>query len=190
MEIIHNNRTQKDINQEIKVLEAKIDDIQNIRKHSPELVELESKIRKIKDEYYEKNKVSISCLESDIQALKKELKNKKEGNGIILSERIKKWFREYQSGVQFGYKDPKIVWVSEDERFVIITSPGGIAGTGTAMGTGAYYYAASTHWLTEVIDGKKYRENASKWMEHEGRLTKEVKQKMIEYTHELRNKNE
>lgn len=173
-------RTQKDINQEIKNLENQIDDTRNIRKHRPEIVELEKKIQDIRDKYHEETDSLIVCWRSDIAQLKKELKNKKEDGQIQLSEKIQKWFRNYLNGVDFGYKDPKIVWISPDERFVIITSPGGTAGTGTPMGTGGYYYAASTHWLSEIIEGQSYLSRGnSKFLEHEGRLTKEIKEKMI-----------
>jgi hypothetical protein len=184
-------RTQKQINEEIKAIEAQISDIRDVRKHHPELVELEKKVYEIKQKHYEESQSLINCWDSDIDALKKELKRKKEDNDIQLSERVEKWLRKYLSGVNFGYKEPRIVWISEDERYVIITSPGGTAGTGTVMGTGGYYYAASTHWLTETIEGVEFMgnraERAPEWLEHEGRLTKEVKQNMIDYTKELRN---
>lgn len=189
-------RTQKEINQEIKALEARIDDIQNIRKYRIEIVKLETRIREIKNEYQEEIKTSVDCWGSDIQALKKELKNKKEDNKLQISERVKRWFSNYKSGIGWGYKEPTIVWISEDERFVIITDPGGTAGTGTPMGSGGYYYASSTHWLTETIEGSTYlgrstmtSKAAPKWLEHEGRLTKEVKQKMIDYSEELKKQN-
>ena len=173
-------RTQKEINQEIKNLENQIDDTRNLRKHRPEIVELERKIEAIRASYREETETSIACWKSDIEQLKKELKNKKEDNQIQLSEKVKKWFRNYLSGVSFGYKDPKIIWISPDERFVIITSPGGTAGTGTPMGTGGYYYAASTHWITEIVEGKSYLDFGEvKLLEHEGRLSKEIKEKMI-----------
>lgn len=186
-------RTQKQINDDIRAIEAQIDDIRDVRKHHPELVELEKNVYEIKQKHFEESQSLISCWNSDIDALKKELKRKKEENSIFLSENVEKWFRKYLGGVNFGYKSPKIVWISEDERYVIITSPGGTAGTGTAMGTGGYYYAPSSHWLTEIIEGGTYMGrshrgiNSPKWMEHEGKLSKEIKQKMIDYTEELRN---
>lgn len=190
------SRTQKDINQEIKTLESQIDDIQNIRKHRPELVELEEKINKIKQNYREEIETQVSVWNSDIYALKNELKKKKIEGQIQLSERVEKWFRNYKSGIGWGYKEPKIVWISEDERYVIITNPGGTAGTGTAMGTGGYYYASSTHWLTETIEGYTYlgqsrgaAGTAPKWLEFDGRLTKEKKAEMIAFAEELRNKD-
>src|SRR3990167_4062270 len=116
-------RTQKNINQEIKDLETQIDDIENIRKHCPKIVELENEIRKIKDAYWEDVKTQREVWRSDIDALRGELIRRKQDNELQISERVKKWLRDYTSGVSFGYKEPKIVWISEDERFVIITSP-------------------------------------------------------------------
>jgi len=188
------SRTQKDINQEIRNLENQIEDTHDIRKNRPEYVELEKKMEKIRREYREETDSQIDVWRSDIQALKKELARKKEDNKIQLSERVQQWFKKYLGGVSFGYKEPKIVWISEDEKYVIITSPGGTAGTGTAMGTSGYYYASSTHWLTEIIEGGTYMGtshrgiNSPKWFEFDGRLTKEKKEEMIAFTEELKNK--
>ena len=108
-----------------------------------------------------------------------------------MSETVQKWFDKYIRGIDWGYKEPKIVWVSPDERFAIITAPGSTAGTGTAMGTGGYYYAASTHWLTDIKEGGTYGGfryqgvDSLKDMEFEGRLTKEIKAKMIARAEEL-----
>jgi hypothetical protein len=188
------SKTQKDINQEIKSIEAQIEDTKNIRKHRPEYAELENKMDAIRRAYREETDSLIYCWESDIQALKKELKRKKEDNKLQLSETVEKWFRKYLSGVNFGYKSPRIVWVSEDEKYAIITSPGSTAGTGTVMGTGAYYYAQSTHWLTEIFEGGTYLGHShggitsKKWLEFDGRLTKEKKEEMIALVETLRNK--
>ncbi len=188
------SKTQKDINQEIKAIEAQIEDTKNIRKHRPEYAELEKKMEVIRAAYREETDSLISCWKSDIQALKKELKNKKEDNKLQLSGDVQRWLRKYLSGVSFGYKEPKIVWISEDEKYVIITSPGGTAGTGTPMGTGAYYYAPSTHWITEIIEGGTYMGslhrgiNSPRWLEFDGRLNKEKKEEMIAFVETLRNK--
>lgn len=188
------SKTQKDINQEIKAIEVQIEDTKNIRKHRPEYAELEKKMEVIRAAYREATDSLISCWKSDIQALKKELKNKKEENKLQLSGDVQRWFRKYLSGVSFGYKEPRIVWISEDEKYIIITSPGGTAGTGTAMGTGGYYYASSSHWLTEIVEGGSYMGHTEKgirspkWLEHEGRLTKDKKEEMIAFVETLRNK--
>lgn len=188
------SRTQKEINQEIRNLENQIEDIRDIRKNRPEYAELEKRMEKIRREYREETESQVDVWRSDIQALKKEIARKKEDNKIQLSDRVQQWFRKYLSGVDFGYKKPRIVWISEDERYVIVTNPGGTAGQGTAMGTGGYYYAGSDHWLTEIIEGGTYigrshgGVDSPKWLTHGGRLTKEIKQKMIAFTEELRNK--
>lgn len=182
-------RTQKDIKQEIENLDNQIF---QIKKYPSEIIELEKKLYDMKNAHLDEVRPQVNVWKSDIEALKLELRKKKEENQIQLSERVEKWLSKYTSGVSFGYAEPKIVWISEDERFVIITSPGGTAGTGTAMGTGGYYYAASTHWLADTTNPARYIGDGGKgnrWMEHDGRLTKEVKEKMIAYTEELR-KNE
>jgi len=188
---MNTKRTQKDIKLEIENLEKQIDDIKDIRKQRPDIAILEDQVRAMKQSYMQEIESSVTCWRSDIQYLKKELENRKKDGEIYLNERISKWFRQYIGGIDWGYKDPKIVWISPDERFAIITSPGGTAGTGTAMGTGGYYYASSTHWLTEIKEGYAYfgrrtgvAGEASKWLEHEGRLTKEVKEKMIKFAEE------
>jgi hypothetical protein len=188
---IFEKRTLKAIQTDIKTLETQLDDIKDIRKHCPELVKLEEQIQKIKENYREEINAQVNCWESDIQQLNKELKDKKEDNKLQLSEKVEKWFRHYKSGVSWGYKEPKIVWISPDERFAIITAPGSTAGQGTAMGTGGYYYASSTHWLTEIVENGTYssmrRDGVAslKEMEFEGRLTKEIKAKMIARAEEL-----
>lgn len=184
-------RTQKEIKLEIETLEKQIDDIRDIRKQRPDIAALEDQVRAMKQAYIQEIESSVNCWRSDIQYLKKELENRKKDNEIYLSERVREWFRQYKRGIDWGYKEPRIVWVSPDERFVIITNPGGTAGTGTPMGTGGYYYASSSHWLTETKEGYAYMGNrtgiagsAPRWMEHEGRLTKEVKEKMIKFAEE------
>lgn len=177
-------KTQKEINDNIKDLENQIDDIRDYRKQRPDIAKLEEELSVLKNEYRKEISYSLKVLESDIEALKNELKRKKAEKEIYLSEKIQKWLRNYLSGVSFGYREPKIVWISKDERFSIITDPGGTAGTGTAMGTGGYYYAGTEHWLVETIEGGTYL-GGPKLMEHKGRLTKEVKEKMIEYTKTL-----
>ncbi len=188
------NRTQKDIKQDIDTLESQILDIKNVAKHCPEIIELETKARELRNSYWEEIRSQVSVWNSDIDALKKELKNKKEEKQIQISERVQKWLRHYLSGVSFGYNEPRISWISEDERFVIITSPGGTAGTGTPMGTGGYYYAASTHWIAETTNDSKYIDwsdkKRNKYKEHEGRLTKDIKKQMIEFTENLRKNDE
>lgn len=47
------------------------------------------------------------------------------------------------------------------------------------MGTGGYYYTSAEHWLIDRTRGDTYFK-CKKLMEIEGRLTKEIKQKMIE----------
>ena len=87
-------------------------------------------------------------------------------------------------GVDFGYGGIKIVWHSDDERFVIITNKGATAGQGTAMGTHGYHYAPTEHWLVDTKEGNSFH-TTTKYFPVEGRLTKEKKQQMIERIKEL-----
>lgn len=92
------SKTKKEINDNIKELENQIDDISNYRKHRRDIAKIEDELRKLKNDYWEEAQSSINCWQSDIDALKKELKMKKEDSSIQLSEKVQKWFRKYLSG--------------------------------------------------------------------------------------------
>jgi hypothetical protein len=142
--------TQKSIKEHISSLKKKKDMLRD--PHSdPEyarLMKLANErrwaYRKEVEEEIENINTSIKCAESDLEALKDARKSKVQE---AMTEEIETAFKNIQRGVDYGYTKPKIGWISEDKKWFIFTHPGGTSGTGTAMGTGGYYYAATTHTL-------------------------------------------
>lgn len=173
-------RTQKVIKAEIDALEAEISNKQDYRKNCPKIVELEKEIRQIKEKYFEDNQLTINCWENDLQVLKVELKKKKAEKALFIPEKLEKWFQTYILGIDWGYGGIKIVWISPDERFVILTNTGSTGGQGTVMGANSYYYSNSEHYLIDTLIAEKFRKNNNgKLKEHTGRLTKDIKLEMI-----------
>lgn len=167
--------SKKQIASKIKELEDKILDLKNISKNVPEYSELIKKADQLKEEYFKHNLPIIEQYRDQVYELKKELK--KPVKELYISENLQEWFRNWKSGVDFGYKDPYIRWISPDEKYVVITCPGSTAGTGTAMGTSSYYYALTDHYLVEVKEGSRYininRDGSGILGSFEGRLSKE-----------------
>ena len=46
-----------------------------------------------------------------------------------LTQDLKNWLRQYQSGVNFGYGGLKFAYIHPSNQYAIITNPGGTAGT-------------------------------------------------------------
>jgi len=201
MKIVKQKITQKSIKDQISQTEKEIADLRDIRKNLPEYVALEKKLYKMREDYFDSVHSSINAKEDDVRMLKQQLKRIKAEKELELPERVQHWFDVYERGVNWGYGGIKVVWISDDGRWVIITNKGGTAGTGTAMGTGGYYYAASTHWLSDTHSEPGYssriylksREEdkhgmnytSNKFGEFEGRLTKEKKQALIDLIPDL-----
>jgi hypothetical protein len=167
--------TKKEIKIKIKELENKIKDLYSYPIHIPEYQNLIDRANQLKFKYLEKINPVREQYYSEIYQLKQELQKSKKKE-LIISENLKNWFHNWQRGVDFGYKDPYIRWISPNEKYVIITSPGGTAGQGTAMGSGNYYYAQTNHYLVKVIEGATWLDHHvnSTLAEHTGRLTKEI----------------
>lgn len=126
----------------------------------------------LKPEMEEKKKYIEECHEA-IRAIRK---TKTKGVSQAVMERYDSWARGYRSGVNFGYHKSYIREILEDGKWVIITSSGSTAGTGTAMGASGYYNAKSHHWLAEVNQITYIQGN--KFCEHYGRLGKKEKELM------------
>lgn len=165
-----------------KAIIARLKEIEKLRKNQfhctdPKYLELINEANKIKQAWYKKQEsfredlnTERKCLESDLIALK-------EKNELVVPDHIKRWLLEYNQGVDWGYGGLKIRWISEDEKWCIITNGGGTAGTGTPMGSGGYYYAETKHFLGRT-DRKGGFTNRFGEV-YGGKLTKEVKAKMI-----------
>ncbi len=192
------SRTQKAIKEEMEKAQQQLSMLTNPYINSPEIARIKDTIHGLKNQLYDlehEYEVSIQAdaefLREKIQNLRQELKDIKLRNEFQISDDLKKWFRNYLSGINFGYKSPKIVWASPDEHFIIMTSPGGTAGTGTAMGTGAYYYAPSEHYLIDTRQGTNWTSrNNGRLVSVEGKLTKEIKAEWLKKIEDINKQNE
>lgn len=167
--------TQKDI-------KARLKEIEQLRKSTwrctdPDYLALIKEAKVIEEKWQKKQESFRDDLETERRCLESDLKALKEKGKLKVPDHIKKWLKEYSDGVNWGYGGLNIRWISKDEKWAIITNNGGTAGTGTAMGTGGYYYAEANHFLGRITErGSMY----NKYAEVEGgRLTKEVKAKML-----------
>lgn len=169
---------------EMAVAEKTIEEISAFPK---EVQELFNKAYAARDNYYKSVRQKREETNNYINHCKKRIEQIKEAKELDIPSEVEKWFRQYISGVDWGYKDPKIIHVSSDNQFIIVKHSGSTAGTGTAMGTGSYYYAKTHHWIAQV--------NASKYIDwgnsqkneacsHYGRLTKVHKELMLQYIDE------
>ena len=172
--------TIKELKNEIKRLEAENEDFRNYRKNIEGYAELEDKLYKMRNAYWKSSEEKRTQNGNWIREYKKEMLEKQKQNDIELSPELKDWYRNWGSGVDFGYNGTKIVWVSPKEDFVIITSKGGTAGQGTVMGTSGYYYSNTHHMLAYTKTRRRYTEGNSYDKNYDGRLTKELKQKMLD----------
>jgi hypothetical protein len=127
----------------------------------------------MKDDYDKQIQPTLIKMRDEIRALKVEYKKPTKKKGVI-PQNLVNWLWKWKSGVDFGYYDPYIKWISPDEKYVIITTPGSTCGQGTVMGTGGYYYGSTSHYLVKVIEGAQWLDHKnSKIAEHNGRLSKE-----------------
>lgn len=169
----------KDNKQEIARLEAKIADLEDYKKHIPGWEERHAKLVAERGNYFKSIEKKREHLMDAIRECKNDIADAKKKNEIEIPDELKQWWRKYGSGVNFGYGGIRIVWISEDKKWVIITSKGGTAGTGTPMGTGGYYYAPSEHWLACTKLGEYMGRPQNYFGRIEGRLTKERKKELI-----------
>lgn len=126
----------------------------------------------MKKDYDETIYHTLTELRNEINTLKVEY-NKPVKEKLVVPNHIQSWLHNWMFGINFG-KKPYIKWISPDEKYVIITTPGGTAGTGTIMGASAYYYASTTQYLVKIIENAGWHDRLhSQIAECEGRLTKE-----------------
>ena len=170
--------TQKQIKKEIDILKKSIPNVYNDETY----IKMEQELNKYKNKFNKDNlkkKNSIFILIKDYENQLEELKIK---NSLTIPESINKWFNDYKSGVDFGYKGIKIVWISDDNKWVII-SQGGTTYISDRTGP---KYGCSEHWLAKAnggrwSDGNSFCSIDGRWTRGsiEGRLTKEKKNNLI-----------
>lgn len=169
---------------ELAGAEKKLEEIKSLPK---EVQELFNKAYAARDKYYKSVKEKREQTDKYITYCEKRIEEIKTAKQLSIPSDVEKWFKKYISGVDWGYNDPKIIHVSSDNQFVIVRSSGGTAGTGTAMGTGGYYYAKTQHWIAKVnglnyIDWGNSQKNEA--CVHYGRLNKIYKELMLQYIDE------
>ena len=78
------------------------------------------------------------------------------------------------------------MWISSDKRYVVVSVPGHLAGTGTPMGEASYYRTETRHMLFDRTafapspDGTRRSIGSRYYLkEASGRLTKEKLQDLI-----------
>lgn len=165
-----------------KAIKARLKEIERLRKETwhcndPKYLELINEANKIKAAWQEGQRSIREDLNTERRCLESDLKALKEKTEFKVPDHLQKWLKEYSQGVDWGHGGLKIRWISEDEKWCIITNGGGTAGQGTPMGTGGYYYAEASHFLgrTDYKGGFNNRHGEI----HGGKLTNEVKEKLI-----------
>jgi hypothetical protein len=172
---------------QLKQLQAEIALLQNVRNSTEyvaleaEIQQLQGRLRQAKQNYQASVADEIAAKESDIKALK--MQQLRETNPAFqYSIPLLSWFNRWGRGIDWGQGGVRLRWVSPNQNWVIITAGGGTAGQGTPMGTGAYYYAAATHYLYRVVDGATHMNSTSKYQfSFEGRLLKATKEEWIAF---------
>lgn len=186
-------KTQQELKDRIKEIGEEIRNLRRAHWDDKEYIKLIEKANKIKEKLENKNDKKIDKLRNEQSKLMEELEDKKLSKRIQLSPYLLNWLKQYMQGVNWGYKNPFIVWHSDDERFVILTHPGQTSGQGTPMGAGGYYYSASDHSLIDTkLDSRGLHLNklGYKIGEYvEGRLTKEKKQILLDRLEEYKKQN-
>ena len=173
--------TKKEIKTKIDKIESEIRNIQsynNIEGYK----KLYDQLYEMKNDYNKKIYPELQRMFAEAHDLKREYE-KPAKEKLVVPKHIQDWFRSWRSGINFGYAGAFIKWISLDEKYVIITSPGGTSGQGTAMGSGGYYYSRTQHYLVKVIEGARYldRGEGGRISQFEGRLTKEKFNEWMEY---------
>jgi len=163
------------LQKENRELDKKVKDLRN-NITDPEYIATKKKLEELRRAWFSRVDILIAQMRKRMSENETKIKELKDVKTTVYSERITSWFARYQSGVHFS-GGLKITWVSEDENWVIVSNGGGIAGQGTAQGTGGYYYSGSEHWLTDTkgtwIRGSRRLGTV------QGRLTNEKKQELI-----------
>lgn len=183
----------------IKSLKEKLDELnrrsKNITSEFPEIVEAVLAFDEARQHMYEvhrKYDKQIAARQKelmkeqfDINQQIKEIRKKRE---IDVPEEIYKWLHgDFAVGIDFGYggasKNLKIVWLSDDKKFAIVTNKGGEYWSGI----GFQNYGRASHWGVEVF-GDSYAKISPNFItsQIEGRLTKVLKQQLIDEINEYR----
>ena len=162
-------------------------DMQSPPQHVKILIE---KANKAKKEYYRSIQKTLNEKSDYMRLCRVKINEIRQQKAFVIPADIQKWFNKYISSMDWGYKSPEIIHISENKEYIIVRNTGGTAGTGTVMGTGGYYYAKTSHWIAKV-GGNEYGswgnspENLA--CEYHGRLGKIPKELMLQFIDECIN---
>jgi len=176
--------TQADIRREITELQHSMNLTIAEEGADIELAALKKRVAELSNKYIEKKR----SIRDRIGELKIQLAKIHTQKELSLSYKLQKWRYQYKSGIDWGYSKLKIIWTSEDERYLILTITGATAGTGSPMGTGGYYYSPSEHHLIDThLSASTGRNRYGKTIaEITGRLTKDKKQELLDRLEEYK----
>jgi hypothetical protein len=149
---------------------------EEIRKLKDEIKDIYQRAEDVRRNFVKENEITIQQKREKIAELEKSIEPKKRKE-LEIPENIQEWFRQYTSGINWGYGGIKIVYVSPKQKYVIFSNKGAMGSTGSFWRP---EYFPSKHWIvnTEVKRGFGLGDRI---MEFEGRLTKEKRQEMINY---------
>ena len=100
-----------------------------------ELVELQNKMRKRKEQILLERKPKIEQLQKEIQSIENQIgehEKKKAAKALVVPEKLLLWLKKYGAGVEGGY-NWKIIWFDETERYAIVRISGGNYWSGRGM---------------------------------------------------------
>lgn len=164
----------------------------------------DDKVNAFKAQLWEENKIYIQSYQQKIEAVRAEIKLKKKELEDKKDPKIKEMQTyidgTFSSGIDFGYNGLNVRYIDPKNRYVIVTNNGSVGGQGTAMGTGAYYYSNSSHFVVfpqygnymdayfphnEKAEETYFRRCTNASFEvKEGRLTNEIKNELIRQANE------
>lgn len=157
------------------------------------------KVREYERQLYTENELYLKAYRDKISQIKNEIALKEQSlkEKRKIPEHLQRYLdRTWSSGVDWGYTGVTLRYVDPKNRFWIVTSNGGTGGTGTAMGTGGYYYAECSHFVTfpqygdylncRLPDRKdnSFFSSNTRWETHGGKLSKERMKTLIELAEE------
>lgn len=150
-------------------------DIQDIEK---QIIELQKQKKFLEEKYREQSTLAPKARKAEYDYIQKiinerQAENKKK-RGLEISEELETWVKKvWGKGANWGYgNEPlKIVWVSDDEKYLIITNKGSMYASGLN-----YNYGKATHMAVRAMQGTWHDQPID---EVEGRLTNAKKERLI-----------
>jgi hypothetical protein len=150
--------------------------IKEIQEINSQLVELQKKKKELETKYNEQAQVEPRIRKEQYDQIEKIIKERQEKKKLQVPPELDHWVKKvWGAGMDWGYGDEplKVTWISEDEKYLIITSKGTMYGSGI----GNFNYGSASHMAIKAMEGT-YRDGD---VIHEvnGRLTNRAKEELI-----------